>query len=574
MVAQDTGADEPEEDEEAAAKPERTVAEAAHDLLVAGDAAGALAAAKALEDKALGARLVESAVLAGAPDDGAQPLLGLELKLAGGDAAGALSGALAAIGDGTGDAAVLVARSVLAGAVMPEETTLPDGAEALVNWATARDANRARYRGKGGPRKRGEPITSGSTEHGVKDKGALGAADALAANGDPRAKLAGLLAKLDQIDNGTRRGVANSERAQWASTAQTIALAEGSLDQINKATNFAVDALKKANDFAGALDAATQSQTLALAAEVDGTSASLAVADAAILVGDPAKAIDVAAAVRAANPDATSEAHQQAAWTEGLGAWTLGRAEALDAAAAAARGPSKDALKALSAMMKGDIETARLQFPPSGLSGQAAAQVYGAAAITDPKKAAAWHDLAIKGADASGISSLSLSTRLAKESLLRVDNRRAAATLRRAIANNLNLSPNVGGELAVRAVLGGSPNAGAGATGPSAGIWSALSQNVMPAKVEGETFAGLLHWARGRAAAAAGRLEGRRLMPAALGKLPLHRIGQLDLGTVVDGSQGVDTEKDVALLAKLGSEVAAGLALAATMSGTVWTRVA
>ena len=567
VVAQDTGADEPEEDEEAAAKPERTAAEAAHDLLVAGDAAGALAAAKALEDKALGARLVESAVLAGAPDDGAQPLLGLELKLAGGDAAGALSGALAAIGDGTGDAAVLVARSVLAGAVMPEETTLPDGAEALVNWATARDANRARRFAAKADLVKGWRADHFRLDRAMawKDsKGALGAADALAANGDPRAKLAGLLAKLDQIDNGTRRGVANSERAQWASTAQTIALAEGSLDQINKATNFAVDALKKANDFAGALDAATQSQTLALAAEVDGTSASLAVADAAILVGDPAKAIDVAAAVRAANPDATSEAHQQAAWTEGLGAWTLGRAEALDAAAAAARGPSKDALKALSAMMKGDIETARLQFPPSGLSGQAAAQVYGAAAITDPKKAAAWHDLAIKGADASGISSLSLSTRLAKESLLRVDNRRAAATLRRAIANNLNLSPNVGGELAVRAVLGGSPDAGAGATGPSAGIWSALSQNVMPAKVEGETFAGLLHWARGRAAAATGRLEGHDgQFPAALGKLPLHRIGQLDLGTVVDGSQGVDTEKDVALLAKLGSEVAAGLALAA-----------
>ena len=341
VVAQDTGADEPEEDEEAAAKPERTAAEAAHDLLVAGDAAGALAAAKALEDKALGARLVEAAVLAGAPDDGAQPLLGLELKLAGGDAAGALSGALASIGDGTGDAAVLVARSVLAGAVVPEETTLPDGAEALVNWATARDANRARRFAAKADLVKGWRADHFRLDRAMawKDsKGALGAADALAANGDPRAKLAGLLAKLDQIDNGTRRGVANSERAQWASTAQTIALAEGSLDQINKATNFAVDALKKANDFAGALDAATQSQTLALAAEVDGTSASLAVADAAILVGDPAKAIDVAAAVRAANPDATSEAHQQAAWTEGLGAWTLGRAEALDAAATGWKG--------------------------------------------------------------------------------------------------------------------------------------------------------------------------------------------------------------------------------------------
>ena len=567
VVAKDTGEGDAEAAEEAPAKPDRTAAEAAHDLLVGGNADGALAAAKALEDKALGARLAEAAVLAGASDGGADPLLGLEIKLASGDAAGALSGALASIGDGNGDAAVILARSVLAGATLPDGTELPDGAEALVSWGSARDASRSRRFAA-----KASAVTGWRADHFRLDRamawkdsnGALGAADALASNADPRAQLAGLLAKLEQIDSGSRRGVAAADRAKWASSAHAIALAEGSLDQINTATHFAVDALKKDNDFAGALEAATKSQTLAVAAEVDGSAASLAVADAALLVGDPAKAIDVAAAVRAKSTDVTSEIHQQAAWTEGLGAWALGRAEALDTAAAAARGPSKDALKALAAMMKGDHETARLQFPPSGLSGQAAAQVYGAAALTDSKNASVWYDRAIKGADSSGISSLSLATRLAKESHLRVDNRRGAASIRRTIASSYNLSPNVSGELAVRAMLGGSPDAGAGATGPSAGIWTALSQNTMPAKVEGETFAGLLHWARGRAAAATGRLEGHDgQFPAALGKLPLHRIGQLDLGTVVDGSQGVDAEKDVAMLAKLGGEMAAGLALSA-----------
>ena len=144
VVAQDTGEGEPEPEDKGPAKPDRTPAETAHDLLVGGDAAGALTAAKSLEDKALGVRLAEAAVLAGASDDGADPLLGLEIKLASGDAAGALSGALAAIGDGNGDAAVIVARSVLAGATVPEGTELPSGTDALVNWATARDASRAR----------------------------------------------------------------------------------------------------------------------------------------------------------------------------------------------------------------------------------------------------------------------------------------------------------------------------------------------------------------------------------------------------------------------------------------------
>jgi hypothetical protein len=100
--------------------------------------------------------------------------------------------------------------------------------------------------------------------------------------------------------------------------------------------------------------------------------------------------------------------------------------------------------------------------------------------------------------------------------------------------------------------------------GPASGIWRALATNQMPKKIEGEIWSGLLSWARGRAAAASGRLEGHDgHFPAALGKLPLHRTGRLALGTAVDGSEGVDLEKDVALLRRIGGEMATGLALSA-----------
>ena len=568
VEAADTGAADADPDSEGPAKPERTAAEAAHDLLVGGHADKALAAAQALNDPALGARLVEAAILAGASAPaGTDALVTLEAKLNAGDAAGALAGALAANGAGTGDAAVLIARSVVDGAALAEGQELPEATDAFVKWATSPDGNRARRYAAKAADVKGWRADRFRAERGSAwgDKGVASAAyDALAGRADTRAKLIGLLGQLDQANSGVRRDVADSDRARWASTAHGLAMAEGNLDQINRATHHAVSALKRSSDFAGALNVATQSKVLAEAAEVDGTVASLAVADAALLSGDPAQAHTVASAVRAANADATSAHHQNAAWTEGLAAWALGRTDALDAASVAARGPNKDALKALSALGKGDMETARLQFPPSGLDGQAAALVYGYAAWTDRANANKWHDKAISGADSSGIPALSLATRLAKESHLRVGDRRGATALRRDISKLFGAGPALAGELAVRSVLGGAPAAGAGASGPAAAIWSAMSKNAMPPKVEGEGVAGLLHWARGRAAAASGRLEGHDgQFPAALGKLPLHRMGRLDLGTVVDGSQGVDIETDVALLGQIGGEMAAGLALSA-----------
>ena len=567
VEAVDTGAGS-EADLDEAKGPKRSDAEAAHDLLVSGEVDKALAAAAGLKDTSLGARLVEAAILAGAKAPaGTDSLVEAEAKLAAGDAAGAMTTALAGLGDGTGDAAVLLARSIVAGAALPEGTELPAPTEALVEWASSTDAGRARrYASKAAAVTgwRADRLRATRAEAWGDNRGALAAYEALAINPDPRAKMMGLIGKIDAHHADRRSTVSDAELSQWSTSAHGLAIAEGSLSQINKATLAVVSALKRDNNFSGALAAATQSRILAKAAGVDGIAASLATADAALLVGDPVMAITIADEVRAANTDATTDAHQAAAWVGGLAAWQLGRVSALESASAAARGPNKDALKALTAMAKGDLETARLQFPPSGLSGQAAAAVYGLAAQSDGAKASQWHDKAIKGADASGISALSLSTRLAKEHHLRRFDRSGASALRRGISKNLNLSPAVSGELAVRSMLGGSPAAGVGATGPSAGIWSALSQNKMPAKVEGSTWEGLLHWARGRAAAATGRLEGHDgQFPAALGKLPIHRMGRLALGTAMDGSQGVDIETDVALLSKIGGEMATGLALSA-----------
>jgi hypothetical protein len=296
---------------------------------------------------------------------------------------------------------------------------------------------------------------------------------------------------------------------------------------------------------------------------MDANESSLMAANAFLLTGDPTSAATLAEAVRTAAPDEASDAHQRASWTLGLAAWSLGRQASLETASAACRGARKDALKALVAFSRGDLETARLQFPPSGLAGEEAATVYGVAAEAEPAKAGSWHDRAIKGADASGIVALQVSTRLAKESWLRGFNRRGAAKVRQA-TSRLVASDSLAGELAIRNMIAGGKGSMSVKVGPGSGVWGALATNQMPQKVEGEVWSGLLSWARGRAAAASGRLEGHDgHFPAALGKLPLHRSGRLALGTAVDGSEGVDLEKDVELLRKIGGEMATGLALSA-----------
>jgi hypothetical protein len=549
-------------------KPPRTAAEAAHDLLVAGKASEALTAAQALEDKPLGERLVEAAILAGATmPAGADPLLVIEAKLRAGDAQGAFDGAKDVLGTGESDAAVLLVRAVKAGAVAPEDFEMPEAAAALLKWAQSSDARRARgHVAKAAVVSgwRADLFRAEIAEGWGDTAGAIAAHDALASSKDPRARIAGLLGKLAQQRAGKRKGVSESEQAQWAAAAHKIALAEGTADQVSQATRLVVDTHKQTSAFADVLAFALQSKVLADAAGVDAAEAGIFAANAALHLGDPVQASVLANAVMVANADPESVSHQRAAWVSGLAAFALARTDELDKAAAACRGPQKDALKALAAFNAGDVETARLQFPPSGLSGEDAALVYGQAALTDAAAASKWYDKAISGADKSGIDTLRLSTRFAKESHLRSYDRKGAAAVRRDIAKLLNKGDAVAGELAVRSLLAGTVSPIPVGSSPGSEVWMALAEKRMPKKVDGVVWEGLLHWARGRAAAAAGRLEGHDgQFPAALGKLPLHRMGRLDLGTVFDGSEGVDLETDVTLLQRVGGEMATGLALSA-----------
>lgn len=563
----DTGEAEKEVKVEEPAKPVRTPAQAAHDLMLAGKYDEAAKAASALEDSALGARLIHAAVMAGAskPSD-ASALLAASLDLKNGKPQAAFDAMFPSLGEGVGDEAVIVAQSVAAGAVLPEEAKLSRPVAAMAKWIASPDARRAR------PHVTQAALITGPYADQLRAEkavawgdvaGANAANEALAASADPQIKLKGLLGKLDAHQTGGLKGLSKSDAVAAANEAHAIAQAEGSADQVNRAMTHAVNALKQVSNFSGALAVAAAQIETAAAAAMDASAALVAAADAALLVGDPAQAIDHATAAKALATDEASSAHQAASWTAGVAAWQLGRNEALESAAAACRGPQKDALKALVALTRSDVDTARLQFPPTGLPGEAAAMVYGIAAGVDAANAGKWYDRAIKGADASGIAAHRVTTRLAKESWLRTFDRRSAAKLRQDTAR-VTSSPALQGELAVRGLLAGGKGAIPAEAGPAAATWNALASAQMPQKIEGKTWLGLLQWARGRAAAASGRLEGHDgHFPAALANLPLHRKGRLATGTVVDGSEGIDLETDVALLGEIGGETAIGLALSA-----------
>ena len=563
----DTGEAEEEAAPEEPAKPERTPAQAAHDLILAGKFEAASKAASALTDTALSARLQRVAALAGGPAPAsATPVFSARLAIKAGNPQAAFDALFPTLGEALGDEAAVVAHAVAAGAVVPEDAQLPRPVSSLAQWLNSPDARSARVHASQAGLINGSVADVLRADKAIAwgDAAAIGLAnERFAQSTDPQLKLRGLLGTLDAVQAGTVKGQSKEAIAAMAMEANTLAQAEGTLQQATAALTHAVNASKQLNDFAGALTLAQAHLETAAAADIDGSMAHAYAADASLLVGDPANAIVHAEAAMASDAEAGKSAHSSAAWTAGVAAWQLGRAEALESSAATCTGPQKDALKALVAVHRGDVETARLQFPPSGLSGQHAAQVFGVAATIDAANAGAWYDKAIQGADASGIDALRVTTRLEKESWLRTFDRRGAAKLRQVTAR-ISSSPSLKGELAVRSVLGAMGSTIDGDAGPASGVWQALTTTSMPQKIEGDTWLGLLQWARGRAAAASGRLEGHDgHFPAALSNLPLHRKGRLALGTVVDGSEGVDLETDVRLLSAIGGETATGLALSA-----------
>jgi hypothetical protein len=93
-------------------------------------------------------------------------------------------------------------------------------------------------------------------------------------------------------------------------------------------------------------------------------------------------------------------------------------------------------------------------------------------------------------------------------------------------------------------------------------VWRALAAKTAPPVSDADV--GLTQWAHGRAAASAGDLTGHDAhFQKALGGLPLHRMGDLGTVTVLDGSEGVDVDTDLAMLTRMRSESAVGMALLA-----------
>ena len=111
----DTGEAAEETKEQEPEKPVRTPAQAAHDLMLAGQFAEASAAAAKLEDRALGARLQRVAARAGGPvPTDASAVFNAELALESGKAQAAFDALFPSLGDDLGDAAVVVARAIAA----------------------------------------------------------------------------------------------------------------------------------------------------------------------------------------------------------------------------------------------------------------------------------------------------------------------------------------------------------------------------------------------------------------------------------------------------------------------------
>ncbi|MGB0639119.1 MAG: hypothetical protein ACPGTU_07305 [Myxococcota bacterium] len=220
VVQADTGGDSEEVKDEAVEKPPRTEAQIAHELIIGGKAAEGLAAAQKLGDKALGDRLVELAVHSGAtPPEGSDSVTAAAHKLVSGDAQGAFDTAKAAIGDGTGDAAVLLARAVRAGATIPEGLELPEAADSFLKWATSSDSRRARAHAAKADGVKGwrADVFRSEVAAAWGDKAIQGQADdALLASTEPRAKLAGLLNRCEAL------GVQGAEFGEMANEAHGL----------------------------------------------------------------------------------------------------------------------------------------------------------------------------------------------------------------------------------------------------------------------------------------------------------------------------------------------------------------
>jgi len=582
----------PSDASDAPAEEERSALDQARDLAVAGDMTGALDAAKALleaDSTDAGAwRLLRysavhsdnAASVAAELPAGAGPFLATELLLAGGDAAGAMKSAKALQGSNPNGAAALMARAAMAGAPVGE---LEAGAAlSLVSFATASDAKGARSNAEaakavGGWRAallRGDVAKArGQWAMAFQEYGTAAKSDKKQAIYAGNVARLGLAAEAGKVLVKGKKPVPAkraSQQARWADKALDLAAAEGWGKDLRRDARTAVHAHIQAGSGSGALTAANTAFERVAADSTAAAGLGLMVARAALAAGDPVTAVDAATTARDALTAAGSaKPTARANWLVGKASFALGRLDDTQAASDQLDGPRQEVLRALVAMGRGQMKNAENLFPATGLDPADAAYAYQLAARTGSTGAKKWLDMAIVAADKAGAMATRVEARLAKESLIRGGNAKQAATLRAeigAMAGEGTAGDGLRAELAVRSLLAGAPKGFPAGDGLPAvvGAWKALAAKGKPPKTDVEADKGVTHWARGRAAAAAGNLEGHDAQfQQALGKFPLHRMGELGSVTVLDGSEGVDVDTDIGLLSKMKTEAAVGMSLMA-----------
>lgn len=530
---------------------------------------GLAAAARAL-DPAAGEAAVD-----GKGTDGDRAVVVAEIKLAAGDAEGALAAALKARADHPDASAALVARAVKAGAKAPESTGADDPVAALTAFVTAKDA-------------RGARAVAETAEAVAGWRAALLRGEAHAAWGevdaafaefekavkseDPMAVIAGNLARVALA--GTPKGraaVAPMQTSQWAFDAAMAAVEHSDVARFNKALEALNDSTK--NSLRADLTATATAAALDAAGGTDAVNDHLRLLRASAALGAGEPSVTVAQLQRVAEDSPKrEELVRLAMWAY----WDLRGTDGLKASGEALSGPHGLAARALHKVLAGNLTEGLADMPTSGLSDRDFVRLTVAGAQVAGPAARDWLQRAVRYADRTGDLGLRIQTRLMLDDATR---RHQPAVATKTLAELERLVPegDAGAALkselsARRMLLTGIATFPEGDLPPAVKAWRSLSEG-QTVTAEGPAVAGIAKWAEARSALGAGQGNAALKFNAAVEALPVYRWGGLATGTALDGSQGVPFAEDLQKLAsREPTEDTLGCALAAHEVGHLLDR--
>jgi len=527
---------------------------------------GLAAAARAMGDAAAAAGAVE-----GKGSVGDRALLLAEIKLAGGDAAGALTAALEARADQPDAVAAIVARAVKAGATLPESMASDDAdpVAALARFVAARDARAARPMAEKADAVAGwrAAVLRGEVKAGWGDTaGALAEFEKAVGSKDPAAVVVANLRRAELARGAKpKRGepaLAPQQVSMWAADAALGAVRNSDVVRFNAALKVLRETANLSLRHDLTAKAAAAAIEAAGGADAKDSDLRHVLASSALEAGLPSVTLEQFAAVGKDDPK-HGELARLALWAN----WELRDADGLKATGDALSGPHGAAARALHTALTGDIAEAMKQMPTSGLSEREFARLAFAGANLAGNGAADWLTRAARHADRTGDLGLRIRARLAIDHATR---RNQPATAARALDEVARLVPAgetgtaLQSELAARRLLLGKPGAfPEGDLPPVVKAWRSLAEG-QTVTAEGPAVQPIAKWADGRAALGAGQGGTAKKFNAAVEALPLYRYGWLSTDSALDGSQGVPFADDLAKIAgREPTEDILGCALAA-----------